>query len=170
MVSMALSLRERRKARHARIRAEFHEIIDHLLENDQVRRLDAYKQHFQYTRLRHSMDVSYNSYRLAKLLGLDCRSVARAGLLHDLFFHREGQNSRSLLFSHPRIALENARTVCSLNAMEEDIILKHMFLLTPWLPRYRESYVVTLVDKYCAAREFLVSAFTRRQVRAVYPR
>lgn len=112
------------------------------------------------------MDVAYLSFFAAKLLRFDSRSAARAGLLHDLFFHEEGQHEGSLLFSHPRIALENARKVCALNKVEEDIILKHMFLLTPWPPRYKEGYIVTLVDKYCATREFVQSLFTRQKVLA----
>lgn len=145
-------------------REEFCRYTEKLLEHDLVRQLDDHLQHHKYTRLRHCMDVAYISFFIARFLGWDSRSTARAGLLHDLFFHGEGQHSGSLLFSHPRIALENAKKVCALNDREQDIILKHMFLLTPWLPRYKESYLVTFVDKYCAAREFLVSPFLRQSV------
>ena len=55
--------------------------------------------------------------------------------------------------NHPAEALENARTVCALSPTEEDIILKHMWLVSPALPRYRESFIVTFVDKGCALRE-----------------
>ena len=36
-----------------------------------------------------------------------------------------------------------------------DIIVKHMWPLTVTLPKYRESYIVTLADKYCATSEML---------------
>ena len=143
---------------------EFMQLIRPLLQNDQVMSLDEYKQHYKCNRLNHSMDVAYISYFLASVMRLDSGAVARAGLLHDLFFHQEDQGRARLLFSHPRIALENARKICSLSAKEEDIILKHMFLLTPWIPRYRESYLVTFVDKYCASRELIFSVFARRRI------
>lgn len=157
----AIPLWMRYKNFRSRSRTEFYGYVESLLQNELVQRLEEHRQHFKYTRLRHSLDVAYCSFWLAKLLRLDCRAVARAGLLHDLFFHSEGQHSASLLFSHPRIALENARSICTLSALEEDIILKHMFLLTPCIPRYRESFLVTFVDKYCASREYIVSLFVR---------
>lgn len=161
---MTLEFVIRYRAFRERLREEFYGYIESLLDNEQVQRLDKCIQHYKYTRLRHSMDVAYLSFWVAKVLRMDGRSTARAALLHDLFFHEEGQHSGSLLFSHPRIALENARKVCELNDREEDIILKHMFLLTPWPPRYREGYIVTLVDKYCAAREFVASVFIREKI------
>ena len=41
----------------------------------------------------------------------------------------------------------------SLNNIEKDIIEKHMWPLTLRLPKYKESYVVLMVDKYCALFE-----------------
>ena len=38
---------------------------------------------------------------------------------------------------------------------EQDIIKKHMWPVTLALPRYKESYVITLVDKYSAMKESL---------------
>jgi uncharacterized protein len=154
-------MRDMRDMRDMR-RQEFREHVAPLLENELVLRLDGAIQHFKFTRLRHSMDVAYISFLIARLFRWDSRSVARAGLLHDLFFHSEGQNCASLLRSHPKIALENARAICELNRVEEDIILSHMWLLTLRLPRYKEGYIVTMVDKCCALREFLVSLFASR--------
>jgi uncharacterized protein len=42
-----------------------------------------------------------------------------------------------------------------MNNIEKDIIEKHMWPLTLRLPRYKESYVVLMVDKYCALTETL---------------
>lgn len=147
-----------------RCHTDFHLLIGSLLQNDQVQLLDTCRQHHKFTRLRHSMDVAYISYIIARILRFDSHSVARAALLHDLFFHEEGQGSASLLRSHPRIALENAKKICALNPIEEDIILRHMFLLTIRPPRYKEGYIVTLVDKICATREFVYSLFTRQKL------
>ena len=40
-----------------------------------------------------------------------------------------------------------------LNKKEKDIIIKHMWPLTIIPPRYIESFIITLVDKYCALKE-----------------
>jgi uncharacterized protein len=40
-----------------------------------------------------------------------------------------------------------------LNARERDIIIKHMWGATLALPRYAESYIVSLVDDYAATAE-----------------
>jgi uncharacterized protein len=49
----------------------------------------------------------------------------------------------------------NALVVTDLSPVEEDIIFKHMWLATPHFPRYKESYVVTFVDKYIATEDFV---------------
>jgi len=58
-------------------------------------------------------------------------------------------------FVHPGIAVQNANEYFSLNNIEKDIIEKHMWPLTLRLPRYKEAYVVLMVDKYCAFSETL---------------
>lgn len=149
--------------------AEFRELIGPLLASSLVQRLDDYQQHDTYTRLQHSVDVAYASFCVTKLLGWNSAEAARAGLLHDLFFQpEEGKSAASLILSHPQIALVNARSVCALTPREENTILRHMWLLTITPPRYREGYVVTFVDKFCAAREFIVSFCTRKKRRAYF--
>jgi len=139
---------------------EFYGHIDSLLKSEKVQQLDEFTQHYCFSRLRHSVDVAYYSFFLSKLFGWDSKSAARAGLLHDMFLydcHDDTYKVKRHLRRHPAIALETARGICELNKIEEDIIEKHMWLITLRPPRYRESYVVTFVDKYCALREFLIS-------------
>ena len=76
--------------------------------------------------------------------------------MHDFYlydWHQEKPYKGLHGFAHPGIALQNAQRYFELNDKEQDIIRKHMWPLTPMLPRYRESYVVMLVDKYCAVCE-----------------
>ena len=42
--------------------------------------------------------------------------------------------------------------------LEKDIIVKHMFPLNIALPRYRETVVIILVDKYCGLIEVAANA------------
>lgn len=134
------------------------QIIADIKDHPFVTDLAYFKQHVHGNRLTHSYLVSYMAYKVAKALGWDYKACARAGLLHDLFYYRPGEVTFSKgthLRNHPKIALINARVVTDLSPVEEDIILKHMWLATPHFPRYKESYVVTFVDKYIATEDFI---------------
>lgn len=152
--------------------AEFYQHIQPLLELEQVQSLGNYTQHHCYSRLNHSLDVAYFSFYIAKLFGWDAKSAARGGLLHDLFLydrHAEGAFYKDHMRNHPVVALENARQICELNKVEENIIRRHMWLATLVPPRYKEGFIVTFVDKYCAVREGLISFRNRRKVRRALP-
>ncbi|GEK91375.1 HD domain-containing protein [Alkalibacterium kapii] len=134
-------------------------LVEDLLENENLLKLNDITHHHYTTRLIHSLFVSYVSYKIAKRLKLNVRAIARAGLLHD-FFHENREeiasmNQGSHNHVHPKIAVKNAEQLTELSELEKDIILKHMFLTTTkvGLPRYKESFVVTCVDKYCAMNE-----------------
>lgn len=75
--------------------------------------------------------------------------------MHDLFFYdwRDTKFTKSHAWIHPRIAVRNAQKLTSLNKIEKDIIVKHMFGATIAPPRYKEAWIVTCVDKYWAVRE-----------------
>jgi len=136
---------------------EFFECIYDLLESEEVQNLENYMQHRKSTRLEHCLNVAYFSFKTAKKMGYDYRSAARGGLLHDLYFYDwddlTDEEAKRHLQSHPKIALDNAQKLCELNGIERDIILKHMWPMTLVPPRYKESYVVTMMDKYCAVIE-----------------
>lgn len=137
---------------------EYVALINDLLENEDLLKLETITHHHYTTRLTHSLFVSYVSYRIAKKMNLDVRAVARAGLLHD-FFHEGREEIAAMELGshncvHPKIAVENAARITPLSELEKDIILKHMFLCSKvGLPRYKESMIVTCVDKYCAISE-----------------
>ena len=98
------------------------------------------------------------SYFLEKTIHLkvDRDSLVRGALLHDYFlydWHDRRPERRIHGFTHPGIALHNADRDFELNDIERDIIGKHMFPLTVVPPRYRESVIVCLADKWCALCE-----------------
>lgn len=135
---------------------EYNKCVWDLLEHEAVRSMEKFIQHGNVSCLDHSIAVSRISYRLCKKLGLDYRSAARGGLLHDFFlydWHITKTQGGLHGFTHPVTALRNAKNHYSLNPVEEDIIIKHMWPLTVRAPRYKESLVVSLVDKYCSAAE-----------------
>ncbi|MCH4164652.1 MAG: HD domain-containing protein [Lentilactobacillus diolivorans] len=138
--------------------SEYCDIVADLLANKTVKKMANYKQHHHSTRLEHSLAVSFDSYKIAKRRKLDYRAVARAGLLHDLFFYDWRTTKFDLgshAFIHPRVALRNAEKITEISPIEKDIILKHMWGLTLARPKYEESVIVSLVDDYEAVHEFL---------------
>lgn len=137
--------------------SEYLAIVEDLLEEVDVKRLESFVHHKVTNRLAHSLSVSYRSYRWAKRFRLDTRAIARAGLLHDLFFY-EGHDKHEVggkghNYEHPRIALNNALKITELSDKEQDIIVKHMFGATLAAPKYTESLIVSLIDKQCSIYE-----------------
>lgn len=131
---------------------EYLSIINHILKNEEFKKMSQIKHH-NTTRMNHSLKVSYYSYVIAKSLRLDYEDVARGGLLHD-FYTEEIRNcnkikDKVLLFStkHPKDAVINASNNFVLSEKEVNIIKSHMFPVDYRIPKYAESWVVSLVDK-----------------------
>ena len=127
---------------------EYMKIVSEILKNREFNKLKDFTHH-KTTRMEHSKRVAYLSYRICKKPDLDYVSAARGGLLHDFFLNKYNtKNSRKLLISHPSIALNNAKKHFVLSDKEKNIIKCHMFPISiSVFPKYRESIVVSLVDK-----------------------
>ncbi|KAF1086686.1 hypothetical protein SPSYN_00405 [Sporotomaculum syntrophicum] len=135
---------------------EYRDCISDLAQNQLIYTLDDFTHHRYFSRLEHSIHVSFFGYLVCKKMGLDCQSAARGGLLHDFYFYdsRVTKPDKGIhCLSHPTTALKNALEYFSLNKVEQDIIVKHMWPVTLSPPKYMESYIVTMMDKYCATRE-----------------
>ena len=140
---------------------DYYPIVADLLDLDEVQELKDFKHHIVTNRFQHSLNVSYYNYRLCRLLHLDAASAARAGLLHDLYHYdtkkyTSGRHGLRHSAYHPMVALERAESIAPINERERDMIVKHMWPVTPSRPKYAETYVLTFVDKYCAVIEFLL--------------
>ncbi len=138
---------------------EYFEFVKDLLDNEIVQEMKKFPHHYSTTCYQHSINVSYYNYLVCRKLGLDSKKAARAGLLHDLFLYNwrdinRKQGEKPHLMRHPKIALNNAKQNFSISKREEDMIVKHMWPITIRLPRYAESYVIVMTDKYAAALEF----------------
>jgi len=134
----------------------FNKYATDILNNKHINKLEEFSHHGKVTRLEHSMAVAYECFRLVKALKLkvDMKSMIRGALLHDFFLYdlkKERINNHFL--THPLVAFNNASNEFELNKIEKDIILKHMWPLTVAFPRYKESYIVSFVDKYSTLKE-----------------
>jgi len=147
---------------------EYTHIVSDILNHTVFKELQNFFHHNS-SIYEHAKVVSYVSYKICKFLKLDYRSAARGGLLHDFFLydwrnHSEPDLAREKYHGveHPKIALNNSLKHFSLNEVEKDIIVKHMWPLTVVPPKYQESFVVSFADKYISSREF-IDEFKRKQ-------
>lgn len=139
---------------------EFINIIQDLIKHPTVKQMRNYNQHAQVSCYQHCMQVAYYTYFICKKLNLDYISATRGAMLHDLFLydwhnHEKVDNkwTSKHAFLHPKIALKNAKEIFDLNAIEQDVIVNHMWPVTIKMPTYKETVVVTFADKYSACRE-----------------
>ena len=141
----------------------FYSVVGDLLDTEEILSMKEYEQHLEIDRLQHILGVSYLSYKICKKLGWDFKSAARAGIMHDLVYYdwRDGVTGgwhRLHGYKHPRLAVMNATELCgTINDIEYDAIIRHMWPLTLKLPKYKEGYVIIFADKYCATREMMYS-------------
>ncbi len=139
---------------------DYLEITEDILFNTEVQKLAQFTHHKNSNRLTHSINVSYISYKVCKKLNLDAVSAARGGLLHDFFLYdwrtvQLPEGSKSHPIEHPRQALKTAKKHFVINEIEQNIIARHMWPMTIIPPKYMESFIVMMVDKYCAVFEVL---------------
>ncbi|PKM51828.1 MAG: phosphohydrolase [Firmicutes bacterium HGW-Firmicutes-7] len=140
---------------------EYINLILPIVEHHEFKKLNSFNHHKDSV-FKHSLLVSYLSYKIAKKFQLDYISIARGGLLHDFFLYDwriEGKlNKKSFMkkhgFTHAKEAFDNATRFFDINDIEKDIILKHMFPLNLPPPKTFESCIVTMVDKYVALVEY----------------
>lgn len=137
---------------------EFYEYIKDLVHHPKVVQMKKYPHHCQTSCYQHCLNVAYYNYRICKFFNLDAKSASRAGMLHDLFLydwhnHREKTGDPVHAMTHPHTALRNAKKYFRLNKLEEEMILKHMFPVTPVPPLHWETWIITLTDKYCGTCE-----------------
>lgn len=134
-------------------------IINNIIKNEQFKKIENIKHH-NTTRLDHSMKVSYYSYKIAKSLKLDYEDVARGGLLHDFYTDKISEckkiRDKIKLFStkHPKDAVNNSLNYFNLSEKEINIIETHMFPVDYRIPKFAESWIVSLVDKVLSFGEF----------------
>lgn len=138
-------------------------LINDILENDEFNSIGNIEHHGT-NRLEHSKRVSYYSYKITKLLKLDYEQTARAGLLHDFFISEKERNFKDRLLStfvHPKESVENSSRVFGLTIKEENIIRSHMFPIYVSIPKYAESWIVSIVDKIIGTYEFGIKFRTK---------
>ena len=58
--------------------SEFYDIVKDLIQNDTVKEMKKYRQHFETSCFDHCITVSFYAYKWCKKFGLDYKSASRA--------------------------------------------------------------------------------------------
>ena len=131
-----------------------------ILSSPKIKQLDQYKHHRTTTIYYHSLAVADLSLFYANFIEkwfnihADRFSLVRGALLHDYFLYDwHTSSSKFHGIKHPKIAYENALKDFELNKIEANIIRRHMFPLTLIPPRYKESILICIADKWVAIKE-----------------
>ena len=129
-----------------------------ILKSANMQKEKKFLQHGKVSVYTHSVRVAVLSLFLAELLRVKVNEevMMRGALLHDYFlydWHEADKSHRFHGFIHAGRALLNAEKDFELSDIERNMIKSHMFPLNPVLPRYRESVILCVADKICAARE-----------------
>ena len=135
-------------------------IINEILNKEKVQQMKKYRQHYNINCFYHCLFVSYNTYLICKKHNLDYISAAKAGMVHDLFLYdwRKRERGRKGLhaYTHGKTAFKEASEILNLNDKEKDMIIKHMWPVTLAIPKYKETFILTFVDKYFAIAEAFI--------------
>lgn len=138
----------------------FETISNDILNNKEFQKI-AYEQHHGITRMDHTLRVAKYAYKIAKTLKMDYESATRAALLHDFFYDKEYGDIKGLKKGvvHPELAYINAEREFGVNDIEANAIRSHMFPMNKELPKYKESWLLTIVDKSVAIYECISYKF-----------
>ena len=143
-----------------------HQVIRHhgreILDHESFKGMKDFKQHGCVSVHDHCLRVAETSLKINEKLKklkmhLNERDMVRGALLHDYFlydWHDKKARRKLHGFYHPGEALKNAERDFDLTKKERNIIKQHMFPLTiTKIPTNRESWVVSIADKWCSLVE-----------------
>jgi len=139
---------------------EFHKKIRHIIRSEEYRGMRHYRHHVKGNVYDHSVKVARMCWRHHRRFGskFDLDSFIRGALLHDYYlydWHDRDPSHRFHGFTHPRRALNNAlRKYPDLTETERDMILHHMFPLTPVPPKTRAGWLLCFYDKIAALSDY----------------
>lgn len=134
----------------------FNSCIQDIVKNEQFNKLKE-EIHHGITRYDHSYRVAKWTHIIGKAIKMkNLEQTTRAALLHDFYVNDELTGSGpKRLGTHPETALENSLKYYELDNIQKDIIKTHMFPCNLTIPKYKESWLVSTVDKVVGTYEML---------------
>jgi uncharacterized protein len=153
--------------------SDFMAKVDPVISSEAFQRLKL-TQHHNDSVYDHTLRVAYQAWRLGKRWKADEEPLLRGALFHDLYFHdwREKEHILNHGWTHPYIALENARThFAPVSDHEAHIISSHMWpfnIKNP--PRSKEALILMISDRKVASGEVVLMFFNfvKRSIRRLF--
>lgn len=136
---------------------DFNSLVEDITNNNKFNKLNK-ELHHGITRYEHSMRVAKWTYKICNVFNMKKKNeVTRAALLHDFYVDKDlvSAHGYEKLGEHPDVALENSLKYFNLDELQQDIIKSHMFPCTTAIPKYKESWLVSAVDKTVSTYEML---------------
>lgn len=141
----------------------FEHNIEDIISNEEYLKLKRFCHHGECSRFDHSVRVARLSWKISNLLHLNSRESARGAMLHDFYLYcNHEREPMEHIRSHPKDALNLAKTHFELTEREAEIILCHMWPLADRRPVYPESYIVNIADTLCAVMEYCINLKVQR--------
>lgn len=135
---------------------DYYNVIKPIIVASEFQKRKKYPHHINESVYEHVLRVSFDCYRIGKKFHMDYESLAIAGLLHD-FYEKPWQYSNEKkpflqkhAFTHAKEAVENSKKYFGADIITpkiESIMITHMFPVNKKIPRNKEAWLLTLIDK-----------------------
>ena len=134
----------------------FDSCIQDIVTNEQFNKLKT-ELHHGITRYEHAYRVAKWTHIIGEIFKMKNNvNTTRAALLHDFYVNDDlTGNGPQRLGRHPEVALNNSLKYYELDNIQKDIIKSHMFPCNLTVPKYKESWLVSMIDKTVGTYEML---------------
>lgn len=139
---------------------EFYDLISDIIRSDEFRQMKHHRHHVKSNARDHSIKVAFLCYQYHKKFSPDInlREFVRGALLHDYYlydWHDRTPDTRFHLVAHPHRAWRNVvHHYPDLTRIQRDMILHHMFPLTPIPPTTKAGWALWFYDKVAAISDY----------------
>ena len=139
---------------------EFYLIIRDIISTKEFQQMKKYRHHVKGSLYAHSIKVAYLCYKHHKRfhMKVDINEFVIGALLHDYYLYDRHSGNVKYKYHwarHPRRALRNAlRRYPNLTYTQKDMILHHMFPVTPIYPKTAAGWVLCFYDKVVAVNDY----------------
>ncbi len=154
---------------------ELEKLYQSFLNNDHILKMKTIPMHRGSNCYIHSFKVAKICIKKAvKKGGYNLSNLLIAAILHDYYLY-DWRKNKSLKKKHgsrhPYVANENAKKDFHISSEVSEIILSHMWPLTPKsFPKSKEAKLVNYVDDLVATKEFLLSSRYKKKHEEEYLR
>ena len=136
----------------SRLWKENKKLIDNIITKDKYQSMKTYYAHKNISCYEHSIKVCKGCLDFVEKHKIKCNieDLIKGALLHDYYLYDWHKQKRFNFhgLKHHRISINNAKKDYETNRRIENMIYSHMFPLTFWtIPLYKESWILTLIDK-----------------------